>query len=171
MSASFIHSRAGAFRLLSTGNWSRFTLHYLEMMNWFKRLKVISISFLMLAACSSPPENGEKANNNSAQQKVAATSQPPVAQDGTPAARGDANASTPQSPAAQSAPAQAGAKPADATAKTGEKGAATGRAPKLLVPDKKLDFGKQPQDKVLARTFQIKNVGNANLQIESVTPG
>jgi hypothetical protein len=124
-----------------------------------------------MAACSSPPENAEKANNNSAQPNAATPSQPPAAQDGTPKATSNANVSTPALPAAQSAPAQPAAAPADSSAKAGEKAATTERAPKLLVPEKKLDFGKQPQDKILARTFQIKNVGNADLKVESVTPG
>jgi hypothetical protein len=84
-------------------------------------------------------------------------------------------------PVAQSAPAPTAAAPADNPANPGEKPATkertpadrapTDRAPKLLVPAKKLDFGNQPQEKTLARTFQVKNVGNADLQIESVTPG
>ena len=141
-------------------------------MKRFRKLDVISILLLILmAACSPAPENAEKSNNNSAQPNAAAPSQPPVAQDGTPKAIGNANVSKLELPAAQSAPAQAAAKPDDSSAKPGDKAATSARAPKLLVPEKKLDFGKQPQDKILARTFQIKNVGNADLQVESVTPG
>ncbi|HVG20734.1 MAG TPA: hypothetical protein VNI02_16920 [Blastocatellia bacterium] len=145
------------------------------MMNRSENLTAIFILLLMLmASCSAPPENGERANNNSAQQTAAKT-EPSVAQGGTPTATGNGNVSTAQPPAAQSAPAQPASPPAADSAKPGEKAApdsagAKARAPRLFVPDKNLDFGKQPQDKTLARTFQIKNVGNADLLIESVTP-
>jgi hypothetical protein len=160
---------------LSTGNRSQFTLHYLAMINRFRKLNVISVLLLMLmAACSAPPENAEKANDNSTKQNTA--SQSSVAQNGTPTVTSNANISTSQLPVAQPAPAQTAAGSADSSAKPGEKSVTKEntpgeRAPRLLVPAKKLDFGKQPQEKTLSRTFQIKNVGNADLQIESVTPG
>jgi hypothetical protein len=125
----------------------------------------------LMASCSAPTENGERANSNSGRQTGAATSEPSVAQGGTPIATGNGNNSTSQPPVAQPAPAQPSgdsAKPAEKTAT--DPTAPKDRAPRLLVPDKKLDFGKQPQDKTLARSFQIKNVGNADLLIESVTP-
>jgi predicted lipid-binding transport protein (Tim44 family) len=146
------------------------------MMNRFEKLNAIFILLLVLmASCSAPSENGEKANNNSAQPTSAATSEPPVAQSGTPTATSDGNVSTAQPPAPQSAPAQPSGSSTGDPSKPVEKAAtataaAKDRAPRLLVPDKKLDFGKQSQDKTLARTFRIKNVGNADLQIESVTP-
>ena len=145
------------------------------MINRFRRLNVISVLLLVLmAACSAAPENAEKANDNSSKENTAPQSS--VAQNGTPTVISNANISTAPLPVAQPAPAPNGAGPADGPAKPGEKSAAredtpAGRAPKLLVPAKKLDFGKQPQEKTLARTFQVKNVGNADLQIESVTPG
>lgn len=146
-------------------------------MNSFKKLNNVSILLLaLMVSCSAPPENGEKANNNSAQRTGAATSEPSVAQSGTPTATSNnANPSTAQPPVAQPAPAQPASKPANDSAKPDTKAAsdsaaAKERAPRLFVPDKKLDFGKQPQDKNLARTFPIKNVGSADLLIESVTP-
>ena len=42
--------------------------------------------------------------------------------------------------------------------------------PKLVAPAKKIDFGKQPQDKSLVRAITIKNGGRADLNIESVVP-
>jgi len=126
---------------------------------------------MWMAACSSPPENAEKANSNSEQKNGAATAQPQVAKDGTPTATNNASPPAIQPPAAQSAPVPTAAKTAETSAKSGEKAAPAGKAPKLLVPEKKLDFGKQPQDKTIARTFRVKNVGNADLNIESVTPG
>jgi hypothetical protein len=148
------------------------------MINRFKKLNTIYILLLVLTgACSSPSENLEQANNNSAQQTGAQTSQPPAAQSGTPTATGNANVSIAQPPVAQSLPVPAKPvdKPANDSTKPDAKAAADSaaageRAPRVLVPDKKLDFGKQPQEKTLARTFQIKNIGNADLQIESVTP-
>jgi hypothetical protein len=144
------------------------------MINRFKTLNVISILLLLLmTSCSAPSENGEIANKNSSPQT--SPSEPSVAQSGTPTATSNANVSTSQPPGVQSLPVQPADKPAGESAKPGEKAvtesaAAKEPGPRLLVPDKKLDFGKQPQDKTLARTFKIKNVGTANLQIESVTP-
>jgi hypothetical protein len=169
-----------ACSLLPTGNRSQFTLHYLTMINRFRNLNVISVLLLMLmAACSAPPETDEKANGNSTKQDTAPQSS--VAQNGTPTVTSNANTSTPQLPVAQPMPAPGGAVPAGISANPGDKPATkepatkepatTERAPKLLVPARKLDFGRQPQEKTLARTFQVKNVGNADLQIESVTPG
>ncbi|HEX8089915.1 MAG TPA: hypothetical protein VF762_13730 [Blastocatellia bacterium] len=145
------------------------------MMNRSEKLNAIFILLLTLtASCSAPPEDGSKANTNSAQQAGAAKPEPSVAQSGTPTATGNGNTSTAQPPGAQPEPTQPASPPGVDMAKPGEKAApdpaAKARAPRLLVPDKKLDFGKQPQDKTLARTFQIKNVGNADLLIESVTP-
>jgi hypothetical protein len=149
------------------------------MINSFRKLKALPILLMILtAACSTPTENGAEANRNSAQQSGVTTPQPTVAQNGTPTATGNANGSISLPPDEQAARAQATAPAADGSAKPGEKaqtalsgGTPAERAPKLLVRDKKLDFGNQPQDKTLARTFQIKNVGDADLKIESVTPG
>jgi len=44
------------------------------------------------------------------------------------------------------------------------------RAPKLVAPEKQIDFGKQPQNKNLVRPIVIKNGGRADLNIESVVP-
>jgi len=48
--------------------------------------------------------------------------------------------------------------------------AGDGRAPKLIAPEKKIDYGKQPQDKTLVRAINIRNGGRADLNIESVVP-
>jgi hypothetical protein len=48
--------------------------------------------------------------------------------------------------------------------------AGNARAPKLVAPEKKIDFGKQPQDKTLVRAIPIRNGGRAVLNIESVVP-
>jgi hypothetical protein len=46
-----------------------------------------------------------------------------------------------------------------------------GKAPKIELPVKKIDFGKVKADKKILKDFVVKNVGKAPLNIESVTPG
>jgi hypothetical protein len=46
-----------------------------------------------------------------------------------------------------------------------------GKAPKIELPVKKLDFGKVGQDKTILKDIVVKNVGKAPLNIESVKPG
>jgi hypothetical protein len=43
-------------------------------------------------------------------------------------------------------------------------------APKLVAPEKRVDFGKQPREKSLVRAIAIRNSGKADLKIESVVP-
>jgi hypothetical protein len=68
------------------------------------------------------------------------------------------------------------APPAAKSAAAGNANAANGlaagnaRAPKLVAPEKQIDFGKQPQNKNLVRPIVIKNGGRADLNIESVVP-
>jgi uncharacterized protein DUF1573 len=45
-----------------------------------------------------------------------------------------------------------------------------GPGPTLLVPLKRIDFGKQPKNTTLQRVIQIRNVGKTELKIESVSP-
>jgi hypothetical protein len=51
-----------------------------------------------------------------------------------------------------------------------ESNVASGRRPKLIAPEKRIDFGKQPQDKNLVRAIAIRNGGSADLKIESIVP-
>ena len=44
-------------------------------------------------------------------------------------------------------------------------------APKMVIDSMAHDFGKVKAGPALTHTFKIKNVGTANLNIESVTPG
>jgi hypothetical protein len=44
------------------------------------------------------------------------------------------------------------------------------RAPRLVVPVKRIDFGKQPKEKTLTRSFVVRNGGNAPLNITAVEP-
>jgi hypothetical protein len=125
---------------------------------------------VLLSGCSGSSENSgssdtsappAQANNNSAPETQTAEANPPSV---------DPN-SVP--PAAQpipppSAPAE---KPAAGDAKAAKPSVpANAHAPKLVVPSKTIDYGKQPQDKSLVRAIVIKNGGLANLSIESVVP-
>jgi hypothetical protein len=49
--------------------------------------------------------------------------------------------------------------------------AITGKAPKLFLPVTNADYGKVKLEKSFTRTFDVKNTGNAPLNIEAVTPG
>jgi len=123
---------------------------------------------ILVSACAGSPENTGMSNGNSAQQ-ANSNSQQPIAQ-GTPS---DASSSV-APPAVQAIPqpatppvrpqATVNGNPAKPAA------AANARAPKLIAPAKRLEFGKQPQDKTLIRAITIKNGGQAVLNIESVTP-
>ncbi len=127
---------------------------------------VIAISLLLLAAgCSAPVETRNATGNNNAA---------PVAQtDNANAPAVTAQPATPLATTVPTAPVAPPTKPATEAAKpaTKETGAHT-TGPKLAVvsKEKDLDFGKQPQDKTLVRPIQIKNVGSAVLNIESVSP-
>jgi hypothetical protein len=72
----------------------------------------------------------------------------------------------PAPPAAKSA----AAGNANATNAANSLTAGNARAPKLVAPEKQIDFGKQPQNKNLVRPIVIKNGGRADLNIESVVP-
>jgi hypothetical protein len=113
---------------------------------------------------SSTPSNSnaQQANNNSAPQSD------PQPSDARP------NPSTAPPLTVQTLPPPPGkasesvAKPADKSDVTAT--AATERAPKLIAPEKRIDFGKQPQDKNLVRAIAIRNGGQADLKIESIVP-
>lgn len=85
-----------------------------------------------------------------------------------------AEAAPAASPEAQPAQPAQPAPPTEIKTRGGEKATivsvAGPNAPKLLVPLKRIDFGKQPQGKSLTRTLLIKNVGKSELQIADVQP-
>jgi hypothetical protein len=145
------------------------------MDNSLRKLCIIPALIVMLmAACSSPtgettPPNGQAAQTANGNQGP----QPAVAQNGTPAITANLNASAAPAPAAQPQPkAEPGDKqPAGQPAAKPATKEVAGKAPKLIAPSKTIEFGKQAQDTTLVRNFQIKNAGNAELKIESVTPG
>jgi len=126
----------------------------------------------LVSACSGPRENQGSSNTNAspAQANSNSAPQPQIAQGNPPAV-----APVPAPPAVQPIPAPPVAKSAEAgnanaaNAANGL-GAGNARAPKLVAPEKQIDFGKQPQNKNLVRPIVIKNGGHANLNIESVVP-
>ena len=140
------------------------------MKNRFKTLYLILILIAAVGvACSSPPtENAAPANSNA--------SQPAIPQNGTPSATSGSS----QNPNVVSASGEVTttkveAQPAPppalqaATAPIAEQTRSTG-VPKIVVPVTKINFGKQPQDKLLTRTFVVKNSGKSELKIEAVEP-
>jgi hypothetical protein len=116
----------------------------------------------LLSACAGPPADSGAANNNASQQGnsnaaggplVVQTLPPPEPKIGVDPAK-----------PAEMAPAAGNANAANPAK------ASNARAPKLIAPEKKIDYGKQPQDKTLVRAISIRNGGQAVLNIESVVP-
>lgn len=160
----------------------RVTLHtaYFFVLNYdaMKRLNLnpyagLLVLVALLSACSEPAENSGPTNTSAPQQANSNPApQPQIAQgnapDGAPSPVPLAVQPIPPPPApAEKSAAEGSAKAANAASVST---AGKVRAPKLVVPDKKIDFGKQPQDKTLVRAIVIKNGGLADLKIESVVP-
>jgi hypothetical protein len=120
---------------------------------------VLLASPALLSGCSGPPDNSASSNNNAAQQANSNSSQQAQAQNQEPSPTTETPLKVQPIPPPPT--------PANANTATPS---ASGRQPKLLAPEKKLDFGKQPQDKTIVRAIHIKNAGQAALNIESVTP-
>ena len=147
------------------------------MLNYFamkhsilKQYALLVVLGVVLSACSGPVENGSSSNTNSAQAQSNNNSvaQPNVAQNGTPTP-----VPTPAPPAVQQipnpAPTDKAAPPQNANSAAAAR-APDARAPKLVLSDKKIDYGKQDQGKTLVRAIAVKNGGKSNLNIESVVP-
>jgi len=127
--------------------------------------------FLLVAlfsACSGPAESSsntnapQQANSNSAEQPASTPSS------GTPLA---VHPIPPPPKPSEDAAKPAEKSPANLNANAANSSTAgNARLPKLVAPDKQIDFGKQPQDKTIVRAITIKNAGRAALNIESVTP-
>ena len=130
----------------------------------------------LLTACSAPPENSASSNSNAPQQANSNSREQPVAQSNAPSAPPSTSPLTlqqlpPPAPAAKPAEKAMAAAAANAnTAIANTAIAGSGRSPKLVVPEKRLDFGKQPQDKTMVRAIPIRNGGLGVLNIESITP-
>src|SRR6185436_18376725 len=120
----------------------------------------------LFSACSAPSENSGSTNTSAAQQANSNSApQPQVAQSTPPAP-------SPAPPTVGTIPQPAAAEKSDAKGNSNASAPTTNnaRAPRLVAPAKKIDYGKQPQDKSLVRAIVIKNAGQANLNIESVVP-
>ncbi len=132
-------------------------LNYFVMKNSRIKLWVLPILITMLMTACSSPEDTSSSNNNASQPANSNTA-PLVAMRDSPVIPNNSNVSPPpvkgKSPTTQPVA-----------------GAPTDKAPKLVAPTKTIEFGKQPQGKTIVRTFQIRNAGNAALQIENVQPG
>jgi hypothetical protein len=128
-----------------------------------KRYATLLVLAVLASACSGPAENQGSSNTNAPPAQANSNSAPPpqIAQGNPPAV-----APGPAPPTVQQIPAP----PAAKSAAAGNANAANARAPKLVAPEKQIDFGKQPQNKNLVRPIVIKNGGRADLNIESVVP-
>ena len=152
---------------------SSFMLNYDAMKRSnIKRYATLLVLAVLASACSGPAENQGSSNTNAppAQANSNSAPQPQIAQ-GNPPAVGPG----PAPPTVQQIPPPPPAKSAaagNANAANATNGSAAGnaRAPKLVAPEKQIDFGKQPQNKNLVRPIVIKNGGRADLNIESVVP-
>ena len=130
----------------------------------------------LLSACAGGGENSATSNSNSAEQ-ANSNSQPAVAGNSPDASNNGTPLAVQPIPAPGSPPQPASPPPAAVKAPAPNKAdaakpapAGNGAAPKLIAPAKRLEFGKQPQDKTLVRAIVIRNGGRANLNVESVTP-
>ena len=131
------------------------------MRNIFKTLYIIPVLIaVLMAACSAPEEEPAPANNNTA---------PQVTQNQPPQPTVLTTPVTPEPPQMATQPSAKMPEPTVANGKAPTSQPA-GTAPKLFVPKTVIDFGKQPKEKSLARTFVIKNTGNAELKIAAVEP-
>ena len=132
------------------------------MRKTFRTLYIIPVLIVALMAACSAPEESDTTNNNAAPQTTQ-TQTPPTTINTTPV--------TPETQQPVAQPPVKLPEPTVANGKTpASRPAAGGATPKLFVPKTVLDFGKQPKEKSLARTFVIKNTGNAELKIDAVEP-
>lgn len=143
------------------------------MKNRFKTFYLILILIAgLVSACSSPPaENAAPGNSN--------TAQPAIPENGTPSAT---SGTSPQPSNVVSAtgevtttrveaqPVPAVGPQAAVPVTPDAQQVRVAGLPKIVVPVKKINFGKQPQDKLLTRTFVVRNSGKSELKIEAVEP-
>lgn len=148
---------------------------YARFISAMKDSTMIKIALLIAlgglnAACAHPDQNVAVSNSNAAQQANSNSSKDSTdgitPSSGTPLVVQQVPSASPKPPEGQVQPA---AKPADA-ASTPKPTSAGARAPKLVAPQKRIDFGKQPQDKNLVRAIAIRNGGKSDLKIESIVP-
>lgn len=129
----------------------------------------------LFSACAGGADNSATSNSNSAEQANSNAQPGAPPNNGTPLAvqpiPAPGSAPKASSPQPVSPPPAVVKTPAPNNANTAKPATATsGAAPKLIAPAKRLEFGKQPQDKTLVRAIVIRNGGRADLKVESVTP-
>ena len=140
-----------------------------------KQYLVPCLAAVLMAGCSPGANRTSSSENTPANTNAT----PSISQNGSPASAAQPPAATPLAPPGQPALKQE-AQPA-LEANTRDSGsrnannseratAATSPAPKLVLPLTDIDFGKVAQGKSLTRNLVVKNVGEANLNIESVSP-
>jgi hypothetical protein len=123
----------------------------------------------LFSACSGSAENSGASNTSAPQANSNSESQPQISQGNAPAAALSPAPLTVETIPPPPAPAEKSAANSNANAANSST-AGNARAPKLVAPEKKIDYGKQPQDRTLVRAIVIKNGGLADLNIESVVP-
>ena len=131
------------------------------MRKFFWTLYILPVLIVaLMAACAAPEEEPAQTNDNAAPQATQTQPQQPKI------------LTTPVTPEPQQTAVQPPAKMTEPTIANGKApaGQPVGASPKLFVPKTVIDFGKQPKEKSLARTFVIKNTGNAELKIDAVEP-
>ena len=119
---------------------------------------------ILLAACATPRDDSASSSNTNAAEQANSNSQEPVAQSEAPIA-----VPNPSPPRVQQLPPPE-PKRAEKPAALANAANGSARGPKLVVPEQKLNFGKQPQDKTMVRAIPVRNGGQSILNIESVTP-
>jgi hypothetical protein len=135
---------------------------------------VLAIGLLVGAfsvGCSS--ENTDTQNANQAVSTGASTNHNTQApSNGTPSAGpsqavspAPQPASTPQPPASQSP------SPSPQSQPTTTPVAGSIDVPKLVLSTTKINFGKQPKERTIARSITVRNAGKAELRISAVEPG
>ena len=131
------------------------------MRNGIRTLYIIPVLIVALMAACSAPDEPDSTNNNAA---------PQATQNQTPQPTVNTTPVTPEPQQTAAQPPVKAPEPTVANGKTPASPPAGGSGPKLFVPKTVIDFGKQPKEKSLARTFVIKNNGSAELKIDAVEP-
>lgn len=147
---------------------------FLAMVDRMKNLFIILILLsVLMVGCSSGANQASSSPNDAnanASPPVAQGAPPPTASSSQPAvATPLAPVPPPARPEANPA-ASAAAKPAAPANATKPGATATAGAPKLVLPSNNIDFGSVYQGKSLTRNLTVRNVGKADLNIESVVP-
>jgi hypothetical protein len=138
-----------------------------------KKLYIIPLLLLLMAACAEPAGNGNTANRNAASgnanARAVAEPAPPLPPSLLPPAspqNGNLAAAQPNGvPDFSSATAT---KPAADVAKPAE---AVGKQPKVMIAARRIDLGTQAPEKTISHSIRVKNEGKSELKIEDVVPG